>query len=724
MRMSRTLITFVLAMGMLAVPVVAEAHHVPGEDPADSVAAVDDISCTDADPGYREFVTTVDGERAYGIFAAPDTGTTPTALVVIGHGAWHSVDSWQDHIEGLTAAYDTVTVAMEYRGLERVEGHLGDDPDHPEAKNWPEKKGGEDLIAAAKLFQTACGIDTVILAGVSMGVSISGYAVSHLDPSDHGLFDYWVTSEGVHSMLETYQAASAAGSDAADWIEAETGCAYNPVTCHEPYAERTNVMQTAAIEAAGLERVIYLHATADGLVPYNQSRQMSRALQVPFEFYTLTSAGEGSDGTSWTDYVADGEGPLAGHASERDPNSLLMRASFARIGAIATGNLADCGEYHVDEGDSFPEVAFQALVTYPCGSPTTGEAPDARDDQAATNDRTAVDIDVLANDDGDDLTIVAFGQPESGQVTENADGTLRYTPEKGEVGDFSFDYTVAAPDGQTDTATVAVQVTAFGTGGQGGEGRVHGAGFWDRGTGDKHDKIDFSFDARADAAGHDGKLKLKDKDLDVSIDARSIGALSAGTGVDCDGVVLDGATSFAFTATGSFTQSDTEVEAEFFACGVDNGKNNPAPLDHFYVECTSGCDYSSGDRADDNAIDGGNIHLKDTITDAQNASDSETDESAQSSEAAVLSLDQMLLHTLPAGTPFVLTATAESATGPLVSSVLVLRWEQGNGITGEVTALTNHLGVAAFLVTVPSGDVDYTVWSGDLGSNGARLTGE
>ena len=54
----------------------------------------------------------------------------------------------------------------------------------------------------------------------------------------------------------------------------------------------------------------------------------------------------------------------------------------------------------------------------------------------------------------------------------------------------------------------------------------------------------------------------------------------------------------------------------------------------------------------------------------------------------------------------------------------MLRWERADGATGEVSALTNDLGVAAFLVTVPSGDVDYTVWSGDLGSNGGRLTGE
>ncbi len=611
----RSIPALLLVAGLLAGPAAAQAHHPPGQEPADGVATIDGIACTAADPGFQEFVTLVDGERAYGIFSAPDT--VPTALVVIGHGAWHTVDSWRAHIEGLTAAYGTITVAMEYRGLERLDGHLGDDPDHPEARNWPERKGGEDLTAAARLFRDRCGVDTVILAGVSMGVSISGYAVSHLAPADRGLFDYWVTSEGVHSMLETYHAAKAAGSEAAAWIEAETGGPYDPLTNHQPYAERTNLLQTAAIEAAGLERVIYLHAVADGLVPYNQSREMAAALQVPFEFYTLTSAGEGSDGTSWTDYVAGGEGPLAGHASERDPHSLLMRATFERIGALATGDLADCGEYHVEEGAAFPDVEFRPLVTHDCAAPPGG-----------------------------------------------------------------------------------------GDGGVPGAGAVHGAGWWDRGTGAKHDKVDFSMDARRSQGGLKGKLELHDKDLGARIDARSITSLSAGTGTDCAGVVLDGVTSFAFTAAGSFSQGADQTEvAQFFACGVDNGKNNAPPFDYLHVRCTAGCAYSTGDRAEDGSIDGGNIHLR--------------NRAAPAGEPQAIDLDLILTASAPAGTPLALTATAWGGAG----EQMVLRWETAAGEAGEAVAVADGAGVALFAVVVPAGEVDYTVWAGNLASNGVRITG-
>ncbi len=714
MRTLRTSVTLLLAVLLLMAP-AAGAHHTPFENPADTVAEVDDVDCTFTGGEFsRDFVTEVDGERAFGIFAAPQT--TPTALVVIGHGAWHSSESWRDHIIGLTGEYDTLTVAMEYRGLERIDGHLGDDPDHPEANNWPEKKGGEDLIAAAKLFKAECGIDTVILAGVSMGVSISGYAVSHLDAADQGLFDYWVTSEGVHSMLETYQAASAAGSEAADWIEAETGCAYNPITCHEPYAERTNIMQTAAIEAAGLERVVYLHAVADGLVPYNQSRQMSGALQVPFEFYTLTSAGEGSDGTSWTDYVSDGDGPLAGHASERDANSLLTRATFERIGAIATGGLADCGEYHVEEGAVFPDVEFRAVATYGCAGGPEGLPPVAADDHAATTDRIGVDIDVLANDqdpdtDREHLTITGFSQPESGVVTRNDDDTLHYEPVKGATGSFSFDYTINDPEGNTASATVTVDVTKGQSGGGGVEegDKVTGGGYLDPTSGNK---INFGFNVKARVDGsYDGQLTMTDKSAGVKI------RLDAVTGMDdvdgsC-GEIEAGPDAVEFTGTGTFNSEP----ASFRVCVADEGEpgnSGPGGADLFFLECLDGCAFSTGSRTADDVIDGGNIQVH----------RSETDEPLNGAEgASVLILDPMLMTETSAPAEVFTVAAYGNDGQPATGVDLTLESIQADGTTLVRQAVTDAAGLALFSVVTITGDVEHLVRIGDLTSNTVHLTG-
>ncbi|NNF63954.1 MAG: tandem-95 repeat protein [Acidimicrobiia bacterium] len=281
----------------------------------------------------------------------------------------------------------------------------------------------------------------------------------------------------------------------------------------------------------------------------------------------------------------------------------------------------------------------------------------------------------------------------------------------------------------------------------GGEGRVHGSGHWDRGTDEQHDKVDFSFDAKDYKGGLKGKLKIHDKDLDVKIDSKTITSLSTGTGVLCGGLLLDGATSFAFTAIGDFEVGDVEQEnVEFFACGVDNGKkgkgdDNQDP-DYLYVEVTDGPTYNTGDRADDNYIDGGNIHLHDPITDSNTSTSASAPatsggSSAQGSQAntnsdlieglgevQVVDLDPLLLNSMPAGAPMVLTAVV-STDGllALVGHEVVLKWETADGATGEATALTNLVGVATFAVTMPSGDVTYTAWSGDLDSNGVRITG-
>ena len=52
----------------------------------------------------------------------------------------------------------------------------------------------------------------------------------------------------------------------------------------------------------------------------------------------------------------------------------------------------------------------------------------------------------------------SFTQPGNGTVTENTDGTLKYTPDADYNGTDSFTYTVSDGQGGTDTATVTVTV--------------------------------------------------------------------------------------------------------------------------------------------------------------------------------------------------------------------------------------------------------------------------
>ena len=93
----------------------------------------------------------------------------------------------------------------------------------------------------------------------------------------------------------------------------------------------------------------------------------------------------------------------------------------------------------------------------------TNTAPDAVDDTASTAQDTAVVVSVLANDtdpDGDTLTVTGASQPAHGAVTVDAAGTVTYTPTSGYSGADAFDYSVSDGRGGTDTARVAVTVSA------------------------------------------------------------------------------------------------------------------------------------------------------------------------------------------------------------------------------------------------------------------------
>ncbi len=311
-------------------------------------------------------------------------------------------------------------------------------------------------------------------------------------------------------------------------------------------------------------------------------------------------------------------------------------------------------------------------------------------------------------DPGDGAPVTSGGDIHEASVAHRYDAPGTYTAT----------LTVVDDTGRRDEATATVTATHADEP-PAGEGRVHGSGWWDRGSGHKHDKVDFSFDAKHSTHRLQGKLQVKDKDRDTKIDATTITSLSTGAGVDCDGTMLDGAASFAFTATGTFEVGGVETEgAEFLACGIDNGKTHEPPVDYFSVECTAGCSYSTGPRVADNGIDGGNIHLHDPI-----APDEAAGASPDDAEQGVLTLDPLLLDTVPAGTPLVLVAVAESPAGQLAATDVALRWETTGGATGTATLAADAAGVATFVVIVPPGDVAYTASVGTLDSNGVRITG-
>ena len=94
---------------------------------------------------------------------------------------------------------------------------------------------------------------------------------------------------------------------------------------------------------------------------------------------------------------------------------------------------------------------------------TANRSPIANNDTRSTPENTAITITVLANDsdpDGDRLSISGIGNANNGSARLGPNGSIVYTPRAGFSGVDTFHYTVTDGQGNTDTATVTVNVEA------------------------------------------------------------------------------------------------------------------------------------------------------------------------------------------------------------------------------------------------------------------------
>ena len=101
------------------------------------------------------------------------------------------------------------------------------------------------------------------------------------------------------------------------------------------------------IAAAGLTGAVVIHGLDDGLVPYNQGREMAlrlREIDVPAEMVTIGAKSEESEReTTITGHVLGNvdpnyRSPLAGHASEKSTTHIVMVTAFDRLYKILAGN--------------------------------------------------------------------------------------------------------------------------------------------------------------------------------------------------------------------------------------------------------------------------------------------------------------------------------------------------------------------------------------------------
>lgn len=307
------------------------------------------IGCTDDVDTAERLVLRVEGEKATGHYALP--ASKPKGLVVFAHGYGHTSYSWKDHMR-TAAEHGLIAVAMDYRGTEISPDSNGDGL--PESRGWNVTAGAEDSIAAAQLFESACPtIQDITIFGVSMGGNTAGLVVAEqgargiTDSEGEPLFDYWFSIEAATNLIETYHESRLAGSisetavRAQEDIEAETGGSFEEVP--DEYRKRTVIARLGDIQAAGLKGTVLVHGIDDGLVPYNQSREMATGLaisQIPTHYITIGERSEESEKeTTLTGYAGDQlqddyRSPFAGHASEKSKTHIVMVTSFERLYAL------------------------------------------------------------------------------------------------------------------------------------------------------------------------------------------------------------------------------------------------------------------------------------------------------------------------------------------------------------------------------------------------------
>jgi pimeloyl-ACP methyl ester carboxylesterase len=321
------------------------------------------FGCTDDDPGVAEFPFPLYGTGRYALPAGPEA---PTDLVVFAHGYGHTSASWVEHLKR-TANEGAVAFGMDYRGThEDAQGNV---------RGWFVAEGAEDSINTALGFLALCpSLERVTILGVSMGGNTSGLAVAAGATRADGttpLFDHWIAVEPAANVIETYLEARAVENAvefarlAREDIEAEHGGTLWEQP--ESYANGAVVLRAPEIAASGIHGVAVVHGFDDGLVPYNQGRELAtllRANGVPTDFYNVTQRETdgtecGSDNTTISENVLkpllEGAGscytePLAGHGTESSQTNVVIQTGLDVLFEILRGESLPANHEFVVDG--------------------------------------------------------------------------------------------------------------------------------------------------------------------------------------------------------------------------------------------------------------------------------------------------------------------------------------------------------------------------------------
>lgn len=287
----------------------------------------------------------VEGEVATGLTGIP--AGEPRAIVLILHGYGHTSESHRGHLQAL-AERGAMAVAMDYRGP---------------TTGFPLRAGAADSCAAFLPLHREFWNVPSILYSVSMGTAVAAQVFEKCP-----VFDHWVNNEGLAMLHETWAGAAALSPsgnptavNAKNGIEAE--CGGTPATQPVCYAERSMALRVDQIpwsclpysDCRPLRGVHLTHGLHDGLVPYDQGREMVAALRanlIPADFYTVVRGEACQEGTTLLGYAGVSCTGLAGHGSESNDAHTLTKLSFGLLYALVDGTLPPAAgrELVVDAG--------------------------------------------------------------------------------------------------------------------------------------------------------------------------------------------------------------------------------------------------------------------------------------------------------------------------------------------------------------------------------------
>lgn len=357
-----------IALALPGSPLVARAVAPCQPDHSNPASATNLAPTTQSIPAFHDLK---------GHYALPKT-KKPKTLVVMFHGYGNSSDSWVCHLLDAAQNHDAVAVAMDYRGT----GWAGPDGKAKPSENrgWFVKEGAEDSIFAAQYFlKRFPSIHNVEAFGISMGGNASGVAIAmgaKRPGSNTPLFDYWVNVEGATSMFETYLEATAVGASGNAFAtnakqDIERECGGTPTDNPTCYQSLSVLLQTPAIAASGVKGVIDVQGVDDGLVPHDQSEEMTaalRAAQVPTDYYIALRRNDWQNPKS-----ADAEGgtvlstnvfgpvfsaggqtypaPLAGHGWEGSNTQIVIATGFAKLWSLVDHGQVPANHQYFVDGD-------------------------------------------------------------------------------------------------------------------------------------------------------------------------------------------------------------------------------------------------------------------------------------------------------------------------------------------------------------------------------------